>query len=429
MKSENYNSPEYKKSRKAYIAKCAFEYFISLLVADAFLAKFLTNIGISDSMIGVISSFVSLAFVFQLLSVLLIRIKVSTKKMVIFFDTISQLLFMSIYFVPFIPVSASVRKVMVIFAVILAYACRYMVSSICYKWANSYVDPTKRAEYSATKEIVSLVLGIIFSTAIGYIIDYFEGIGNMNGAFLFIAVSMFIINIAHFISLVLIKKERVTENEINGKSLSQVIQNTFGNKNFRNITVLAVLWNMAVGFSTGFMGTFKINDLMYSLFVIQLINTISYVLRIFVSKPFGRYSDKNSFVKGYELALYIAALAFLATMFTTKDTRFLVIIYTCLYSICMAGTSENNFNMTYSYVDSGYIAQAMAIKNSIAGLCGFGASIIGSKILAYIQANGNRFMGVKMYGQQLLAAISFLIVLVTIVFVRLVIAKQNIRIQ
>ena len=64
----NYNSPEYKRSRAAYMAQCTFEYFVSLLVADAFLAKVLTALGMSDFLVGIISSFISLSFVFQLLS-------------------------------------------------------------------------------------------------------------------------------------------------------------------------------------------------------------------------------------------------------------------------------------------------------------------------------------------------------------------------
>ena len=43
-----YNTHEYKQSRKAYIAQCAFEYFIMLLVADAFLANLLTSGGNCD---------------------------------------------------------------------------------------------------------------------------------------------------------------------------------------------------------------------------------------------------------------------------------------------------------------------------------------------------------------------------------------------
>ena len=61
-----YDSPEYKRSRAAYMAQCTFEYFVTILAGDAFLAKLLSEMGIKDSTIGVISSFVSAAFLFQM---------------------------------------------------------------------------------------------------------------------------------------------------------------------------------------------------------------------------------------------------------------------------------------------------------------------------------------------------------------------------
>lgn len=39
MDANIYNTKEYKRSRKAYIIQCTSEYFITLLVADAFLAN------------------------------------------------------------------------------------------------------------------------------------------------------------------------------------------------------------------------------------------------------------------------------------------------------------------------------------------------------------------------------------------------------
>ena len=86
----DFNSIEYKRSRGAYIAQCTFEYFISTLVTDAYLAKMLSHQGISDGMIGIISSFVSLAFLFQLSAIFLVDRVKNTKRTVIIFDSISS---------------------------------------------------------------------------------------------------------------------------------------------------------------------------------------------------------------------------------------------------------------------------------------------------------------------------------------------------
>lgn len=413
----NYDTKEYQRSRKAYITQSAFQYCVTLLVTDSFLANLLNEIGISDSMIGVISSFISVAFVIQLMSIFLIKVRIETKKLVILFDTLSIFFFMLLYLIPFFGVSKKIKTAFVIVSIIAAYAGNYMISSICFKWANSYVDPKKRAGYSARKEMISLAVGMIFSLGVGYVIDRYEDIGNRKGSFLFIAGVILILNIGNLLSYLMIKKENGEWRYEKSQSYKAVFNNTLGNRNFRNVILLTVLWNMAIYFTTGFMGIFKTKDLLFSMVAVQGINVAASLLRIFVSEPMGKYSDKHSYVKGFKLGLYLAAAAFLFGVFTTRSTRFLIVIHTLLYHCCLAGTNQNSFNMTYSYVEEKYITQAMAIKNSIGGICGFGASIAAGRVLELIQENGNRIGNMQIYGQQVLSMVSLMLVVGTILFI------------
>ena len=77
--TNDFETKAYKRSRGAYMAQCTFEYFVTLLVTDAFLAKLLTHIGISDHLIGIIASFVSMTYVIQLVTIFLVKTKWSTK--------------------------------------------------------------------------------------------------------------------------------------------------------------------------------------------------------------------------------------------------------------------------------------------------------------------------------------------------------------
>lgn len=419
----NYDTKEYQRSRKAYITQSAFQYCVTLLVTDSFLANLLNEIGISDSMIGVISSFISVAFVIQLMSIFLIKVRIETKKLVILFDTLSIFFFMLLYLIPFFGVSKKIKTALVIVSIIAAYAGNYMISSLSFKWANSYVDPKKRAGYSAKKEMISLAVGMIFSLGAGYVIDRYEDLGNRKGSFLFIAGLILILNAGNLLSYLMIKKEDGEWRYEKSQSYKAVFNNTLGNRNFRNVILLTVLWNMAVYFTTGFMWIFKTKDLLFSMVAVQGINVAASLLRIFVSEPIGKYSDKYSYVKGFKLGLYLAAAAFLFGVFTTRSTRFLIVIHTLLYHCCLAGTNQNSFNMTYSYVEEKYITQAMAIKNSIGGICGFGASIAAGRMLELIQENGNRIGNIQIYGQQVLSMISLVMVMIAILFVNRVIEK------
>ena len=73
-----------KISRILYIIEAAIEYFISILVAGSFLATLTKELGISDSLTGILSSVISLGCLFQLFSIFLRRNKM--KSIVIIFS-------------------------------------------------------------------------------------------------------------------------------------------------------------------------------------------------------------------------------------------------------------------------------------------------------------------------------------------------------
>lgn len=423
-----FETTDYRRSRAAYTAQSAFGYFIELIVADAFLAKLLEAIGISDYLIGIISSFVSLAFVFQLLSIFLVKIKIPKKDIVMIGDAASSFFFMLLYLIPFINVPSEVRKVLVVAFVMLGYAIKYLIASMYFKWANSFVEPSLRAVYSANKEIISLISGIVFTSVFGYITDKFESLGNINGAFLFISVSVFVIEVCSFVCLKLIKKE-ADDTDDSSITFREVFSNTFSNRNFRNVIIMESIQKFAIYFTLGFMGIYKTKELMMSVLLIQMINIVSCAARMILSKPFAVYSDKNSFAKGMEVGIIFAAAAFFINIFTTPSTWYLVIPFTVLYNVSCAGTGQNSFNIAYSYVPLSCITQAIAIKNSVSGICGFAASIVGGIVLDAVQKNSNMLFGIHINAQQLLSAVSFVLLCVSALFIHFVIAKQKVKIQ
>ena len=418
--------PIYQKSRKAYTVQCTVEYFVSLLVTDTFLAKLLTNIGVEDWLVGIISSFVSLAFIFQLLSLLFSSSRISKKGTVLIFDTVSMLFFMLLYLIPFLPINETFRQILVTVSIGIAYLCKYAVSNILFQWANGYVRAEKRASFSANKETISLIAGILFTLAVGAAFDFFETSGNIGAAFLLIAVLLLILNASSFICLLMVKKDEPQTQSNPQKTFSKIMEKTFGNKNFRRLTVIAVLWDCARYFTIGFLGVFKTNDLGLTILAVQVINTVANLCRMLLSRPFGRYSDRHSFAKGFYLALFLAAGAFLCNVFTTEALWFFIIPYTVLYTVSLAGINQNNFNITYSYVDSEYIAEAMAIKSSIGGICGFLASVVAGNLLSRIQSEGNMFFGIPMYGQQLLSLVSLILCAVCIIYMKKTILKEKV---
>ena len=407
-----FDSPTYKRIRKAYVTQCTEEHLLHLLLVDAFLVKLLSHLGLGDAMIGIISSFASFAFIFELLSLFLLRTKISTKKIVVTADVLSQVLFMLLYFIPFLPLDETVRKLLVMAFIMIAYVGKNAVLSLYFKWANAYVEDNKRAIFSARKEIISLAAGIVFSAVMGYAIDKYESIGNIKGGFLFIAISMLALNIINFITLMMIKDEDAGERSSMRVSMGEVFHHIGTNKLFLRYMLISLLMSFAGGLINGFVGVYKVNDLLMSVLLIQIINIAGDFFRMIVSEPIARYSTTRGFAKGIQLAGYLTIIAFALIVFTTRTTWWLIIIYTFVFKAAAAGSSQNSFNISYTLLPTKYMTQAMAVNRTMVGLITFVGALIGGRVVGAVQANGNMVFGIHIYAQQILALFAIIIYIV-----------------
>lgn len=418
-----FDSKEYRACRNAYSLQCMFEYFIALLSSDAFLAKLLKDIGLSDAATGVISSLIMVTFLFQLFSVPLAGKLKRIKKYVILVDTASQLLFAAVFSVPFMPISFKGKTATITALILLGYLALYLNNTICYKWGNSFVSPDNRGTYSAIKEMISLLGGVIFTLIIGYIVDRFELNGNLHGAFRFISVTMVIVCVFNLICLARMKEVPLAESGAL-QNIKEIIRHTFGNRNFRNTIILTSLTEFARYLTIGFMGTYKTVDLGLSVSRIQIINVASCLCRFMISKPLGRYSDRKGYANGFYIGNLMNFAAFAIGIFASPNHGWLIIPFSVLFQMAGAGTGQNMYSMAYCFVDDEYILSGIAVSNSVRGVLGFAASFVGSFILNSVQNSGNSFMGIHASGQQILCAITALILLIALIFNKKVVSKQ-----
>lgn len=425
--ADRFSSPDYKRSRCAYHMQTMFEHLVYLLATDVFLAKLLSSLGIEDAVVGVISSLIMLAYAFQILCIFLSRWQLNSKGIsLVFCSLLSPLSFTFLYLIPFLSLKGIALRVAVVCAVFGGHFFKYLVFSILYHWANAYVDPEKRAVFTTTREMIKLICGIVFSAAIGWAFERLENAGKTKQAFFLIAAVSLFLAIAQFVCMLCIKGEPKKPVVQSHKSFSDIFRNTLGNRNFRPLLLLSALANMGNYFSLGFLGTFKTNDLLIPVFTVQIINIVADLLRVLISRPFGRFADRTSFARGYEVSRIIEGIAFLCVIFTTRSTWFLMIPFAVCHAVASMGTGFA-LNLDYSYVDREYVTEAMAIRHFVGGVTGFGASLLAGKLLAYIQQNGNTLFGFPVYGQQVLAFISLLITLLAWLLTRLVIEKEPVN--
>ena len=419
-----YDTPVYRRSRAAYIAQCTLEYFISLTCTDVYLAKLLKYIGCSDAFTGVLSSLASAAFLLQLLTVPFAARLKRVKRSVTALDVASQLLFASLYAAPFLPFGFHGKAAAAAASLLLGYFTFYINQSVAYKWGNSFVPPDRLGRFSANKEMVSLLSGVAYALALGFAADAFEAKGKLPSAFVFFGIVMTAVAVGDFVCFLRMEEVPVKNTPVDQR-LSEILSHTLGDPRFRRATFLCALSAFAQSVVNGFIGTYKTQELGFSVGQVQLINVTACLGRFAFSRPFGGYSDRAGYADGYFLGSLLAAGSFLLGSFTAPRVRWLIAPVSVLYHISLAGTNQNASLMIYDRVENDHIMHALAIKNAACGMSGFAASLVGGKILSAVQAAGGTAFGRRVYGQQILYLIGFVLLVASLVYNKFAVCERN----
>ena len=411
-----------KRSRLMYIIEAALEYFFTMMVAGSFLATLTKELGLTDSLTGVLSSVVSLGCLFQLLS-LLIRPK-KAKKLVMILSMANQTLFTLLYIIPVINISPIVKTVLFVTFIVVAYMIFNFAHPKKINWLMSLVEDNKRGGFTANKEIVSLVSGMIFSFLMGALIDYFREVGRIKTAFILTAVVLFLIMVCHTLTM-FFAVEKETPN-LPRKNLKRTIGELVKNKNILRVSIVFILYYVSYYISIPFYGTYQINELGLSLTYVSAIVMCGSISRTFVSKFWGKYADKKSFTRMIEKCFIFLGLAELCVAFAVPGNgKVMFLLYYIFQGIAFGGISNALINLVFDYVTVEQRADSLAITQAIAGSTGFITTLLISPVVSFIQNNGNKVFGLSIYAQQFVSIIALVVSISAVFYIRFIFIKKS----
>ena len=411
-----------KRGKILYIFEAALEYFISILVSGSFLATLTKQLGMSDSLTGILSSIISLGCLFQLLSVFFRGKRV--KKMVIIMSIINQILFLLLYIIPLSNGTSNFKISLAVAVIFFAYAIYYFAHPKKINWLMSLVEDYKRGNFTANKEIVSLITGIAFTFFMGALVDRYAEKGELKTAFLITAIVMSAITVLHTATMIFIPEKSIEQTE--NKGFMAGIAGIIKNKYILSVTILFALYYIATYISTPFYGTYLISELNFSLKFVSILIMISSIARILASKILGAYADKNSFAAMLFICLGIFAVALLsATLATPNNGKIMFTIYYIAYGVSQGGINSALINLIFDYVPANQRADSLAISQATAGVVGFIATIAASPLIAMIQKAGNRILGITVYAQQLLSFLGMIFIFLAMIYIKKTLIKKR----
>ncbi len=411
-----------KRSRLMYIIEAALEYFFTMMVAGSFLATLTKELGLTDSLTGVLSSVVSLGCLFQLLS-LLVRPK-RAKKSVIILSMLNQTLFTLLYVIPVISISPIVKTVLFVTFIVVGYMIFNFAHPKKINWLMSLVEDSKRGGFTANKEIVSLISGMAFSFMMGALIDHFREVGRIKTAFILTAVVLFLIMVCHTLTM-FFAVEKETPN-LPRKNLKRTIGELVKNKNILRVSIVFILYYVSYYISIPFYGTYQINELGLSLTYVSAIVMCGSISRIFVSKFWGRYADRKSFTRMIEKCFIFLGISELCVAFAVpQNGRIMFLLYYLFQGIAFGGISNALINLVFDYVTVEQRADSLAITQAIAGSTGFITTLLISPVVSYIQNSGNKVFGIPIYAQQFVSIIALVVSISAVFYIRFIFIKKS----
>ncbi|MBR5527663.1 MAG: MFS transporter [Clostridia bacterium] len=409
-----------------YIIEAGVEYLISLLIVDSFLAQLLTGNGVSDSAAGIVTELAAFAFSAQLVSVFF-RKTHGMKFFVTMLHLINQIMFVMLYFIPVFKIPSSAKAVLIVIMFLCGHLIANIVSPYKLSWLMSYVPDKKRGKFTANKEIISLIMGTIFSLTMGSVSDHYKAQGKDDVYFSICAVTILVLAVIHMASLLLIKEsdeeKKTPEQHI---KFSEALIKTFSNKALTKIILIDVIWQFSSKLSLAYYGVYKIGDLGFTMKYIAVLSLVGSVSRIAFSRFFGKLADKYSWRRMLFICFGIATFSFFINIFTVPSNgKVMFALYSCVHAISMAGINSGLMNIIFDYVPHEDRAPALGIKSAIGGFVAFFSTFIGGYIIHTVQSAGNKVCGVTVYGQQILSAITFVLCLGLLLYMKLVVGKLD----
>ena len=413
---------KHRRTRILYILQADFEYFISLLVAGSFLAAVTAQLGISDSLTGVISAIISLGQAFQLLSIFMRK---NIKRRVVLFSVMNQLVFMCLYVIPLTGLPPGWKTALFIGAVTLAYFLYNIVHPKKIDWLMSMVEDGSRGRYTSVKEMVSLLTGMVFSYVMGSMSDYYRGIGQIRKSFAICAGVILVLTVLHTLTMVLAAEKEEREGASSGTGRG----GRFGiirDRNVLRVTAVVVIWHAANYVAVPFYGSYQIKELGFGLKYVSVLGILYSSVRILFSFVWGAYADRRSFARMMRACMAVAAVGCLINVFTVPENGklFFTTYYIC-YAVAMAGIGNAAMNVVFDYVDAPKRADALAVTQVVAGICGFATTLLASPLVTYVQDNGNMFLGMHVYAQQILSLLSCVLYLLAIVLITAMFCRRS----
>ncbi len=434
-----------KSSRIYYTTADSAAQTITQLAGGTFLATLMSDSGISDANIGIITSLVSFAALTQLFLINYFK-RIKKYKFLVTITSFQRILFAGLYFIPLLLINDALKAVLIVLLYFVGQVFVQIGTPASQDWIASLVPSRLRGKYFSIKDSVAVFVVSSLMLICGIILDYFKKV-NLHTGFIIIGIIIFLLTLINVTGLSFMKepklsfinedgkemhgrlakraKEKIHEG--NGQSILSEIREAFHDRRYRKAFTTQCLFTLAFYICVPFNASYQINDLKLPYTFLMVIGFVFNLYRIYIMPRLGRMADKYGMGKLLRYTLLALGLNFLTVAFTMPFNAYPMTVLAAFFSsTAWAFVSIGLFGIQLDFYRSDKRMIWLTLTSSVAGLLGFLTSIVGGRLLDMFQKADLQLFGQKLYAQQLLNLFGFLIILCAAVYIRLRIETEKI---
>lgn len=442
------NKEELKKSRIYFTISDACAQTIVQLAGGTFLVSLMAYVGISDANIGVIISLGSFLALFQLITLGYVRV-LKKYKFFVCVTALQRIFFVLMYFVPVLFVGNRWQVILLVTFYCIAQACIQIGTPATQDWIASLVPGRLRGRYLAIKDSVAVAMVATVMLGGGMLLDYFKQTDIVIG-FCIIGMIILILVIVNVVCLSLMKEPRVAYVNREGKemhgrlsrpmkeqeksckqeSLRVELKKALGSSHFIKMITLNCLWMTCFYIASPFNASYQIKELALPYTFIMVIGFLSNLGRIYLTPKIGKLADRYGMAKILKYVMFSLGISYLIIAFTVPGNAYVMtIIGTVFSALGWTFIGPGLFGLQLEFLNKDKRVIQLTILSSLSGVYGFGVSCVGGRILNYLQHNPLELWGRPIYAQQVLNVIGFLMILITVGYIKMFVESERIKVS
>lgn len=431
------NRKDMKKSRIFFTVGDSASQAIVQLAGGTFVVALMSQVGISDGDIGVLTSLASLAALFQLFTMGIVS-KLAKRKFFVCFSVLQKVFLGFIYFIPLFSWNGKLKIFWLIIGYFFAQIWVQIGTPATQDWMASLVPSKLRGRYLSKKDSLATFVTVFIMLIAGLILDHYREV-NIYKGFIIIGSMILILVTVNLVSFSRMKEPRVAIINQDGKemhghlakrqkmiceitskeSLKKELFLAFSQPLFCKALILNLLWMSSFYIAAPFNASYQIKELSLPYTFLMTLNFMVNLVRIYITPRIGILGDKFGMGRIFRYSLTGLLIHYFLTAFSTPGNAYVMTTLAALFSaLGWSFIGIGLLGVQLEFIEENRRMIQLSLISSIGGVYGFFISFISGHLLNFMQATNFMIGERKIYGQQILNMGGVLMLLITMYYIK-----------